>query len=139
VQRDTRDSLERSAFLHCLGAIHERTYEISGTAASGLNLVVTTIILWIRAKMISPGLSRFIGSTHRFCCNLVLPARSGTGHSMARRRRAARVRQDQPFKGRQFTAEVILWAVRWYLQFPISYRDLELMLQDRGVSVVSVR
>jgi transposase, IS6 family len=39
------------------------------------------------------------------------------------------------FKGRQFTAEVILWAVRWYLQFPISYLDLELMLQDRGVSV----
>src|SRR5277367_3455318 len=39
------------------------------------------------------------------------------------------------FKGRQFTAEVILWAVRWYLMFPISYRDLELMLQDRGVSV----
>jgi transposase, IS6 family len=32
-------------------------------------------------------------------------------------------------------SEVILWAVRWYLQFPISYRDLELMLQDRGVSV----
>lgn len=27
-----------------------------------------------------------------------------------------------PFKGRQFTAAVILWAVRWYLQFPISYR-----------------
>lgn len=40
-----------------------------------------------------------------------------------------------PFKGRQFTAEVILWAVRWYLQFPISYRDLERMLADRGVSV----
>jgi transposase, IS6 family len=39
------------------------------------------------------------------------------------------------FKGRQFTAEVILWAVRWYLMFPISYRDLELMLQDRGVEV----
>ena len=31
--------------------------------------------------------------------------------------------------------EVILWAVRWYLMFPISYRDLELMLQDRGVTV----
>src|SRR5947199_7610684 len=39
------------------------------------------------------------------------------------------------FKGRQFTAEVILWAVRWYLRFPISYRDLALMLADRGVSV----
>jgi transposase, IS6 family len=39
------------------------------------------------------------------------------------------------FKGRQFTAAVILWAVRWYLMFPISYRDLELMLLDRGVTV----
>ena len=42
--------------------------------------------------------------------------------------------RGEQFKGRQLTAEVILWAVRWYLQFPISYRDLELMLQDRGVS-----
>lgn len=39
------------------------------------------------------------------------------------------------FKGRHFTAEVILWAVRWYLMFPVSYRDLELMLADRGVTV----
>lgn len=54
---------------------------------------------------------------------------------MTRRWQAASVRPDQSFKGRQFTAEVILWAVRWYLMFPISYRDLELMLQDRGVSV----
>jgi len=54
---------------------------------------------------------------------------------MTRRRQAVQVRQDQPFKGRQFTAEVILWAVRWYLMFPISYRDLELMLLDRGVKV----
>jgi transposase, IS6 family len=54
---------------------------------------------------------------------------------MAKRRLAAQVRQDQSFKGRQFTAEVILWAVRWYLMFPISYRDLELMLLDRGVEV----
>src|SRR3954468_14917734 len=54
------------------------------------------------------------------------PAEEGRG--------LARSRQH-PFKGRQFTAEVILWAVRWYLQFPISYRDLERMLADRGVSV----
>jgi transposase-like protein len=43
--------------------------------------------------------------------------------------------QGEAFKGRQFTAEVILWAVRWYLVFPISYRDLELMRLDRGVAV----
>jgi hypothetical protein len=51
---------------------------------------------------------------------------------MARRRRVAQVRLDQSFKGRQFAAEVILWAIRWYLMFPISYRDLKLMLADRG-------
>ena len=39
------------------------------------------------------------------------------------------------FRGFRFPAEVILWAVRWYLRFPVSYRDLELMLADRGVSV----
>jgi transposase, IS6 family len=72
---------------------------------------------------------------------------------MAKQRQAVQVRQGQSFKGRQFTAEVILWAtlakgsvrrsrmegqgegVRWYLKFPVSYRDLELMLLDRGVEV----
>ncbi len=39
------------------------------------------------------------------------------------------------FKGRHFTSEVILWALRWYLAFPISYRDLSSMLSDRGVVV----
>jgi transposase, IS6 family len=39
------------------------------------------------------------------------------------------------FRGFRFPAEVVLWAVRWYLQFPISYRDLEHMLADRGVQV----
>src|ERR1700710_1565199 len=54
---------------------------------------------------------------------------------MTKSRQAAQVRQDQCFKGRQFNAEVILWSVQWYLMFPISYRDLELMLLDRGVEV----
>src|ERR1700761_408954 len=54
---------------------------------------------------------------------------------MARRRDAVKIRQDRPFKGRQFSAAVILWAVRWSLMFPISYRDLALMLADRGVAV----
>ena len=46
-----------------------------------------------------------------------------------------RQNNKNPFKGRQFPAQVILWAVRWYLQFPISYRDLACMLADRGVWV----
>src|ERR1700744_1479536 len=69
---------------------------------------------------------------------------------MTRRRQATQARRGQAFKGRQFTAEVILWArlaegsvrrsrmegqgegVRWYLMFPVSYRDLEFMLLDRA-------
>jgi IS6 family transposase len=39
------------------------------------------------------------------------------------------------FRGCRFPAEVILWAVRRYLRFGISYRDLERMLADRGVAV----
>src|SRR3712207_55373 len=39
------------------------------------------------------------------------------------------------FRGFRFPAEVILWAVRWYLRFGISYRDLEGMLAARGVEV----
>jgi hypothetical protein len=39
------------------------------------------------------------------------------------------------FRGFRFPAEVILWAVRWCLQFGISYRDLEAMLADRGMAV----
>jgi transposase-like protein len=39
------------------------------------------------------------------------------------------------FRGFRFPAEVILRAVRWYLRFPVSYRDLERMLSDRGVEV----
>jgi transposase-like protein len=50
-------------------------------------------------------------------------------------RHLVKLRADLTFKGRQFAGEVILWAVGWYLTFPISYGDLELMLQDRGVDV----
>ena len=39
------------------------------------------------------------------------------------------------FKGRHFEGEVVLWAVRWYCRYPISYRDLEAMMTERGVAV----
>ena len=50
-------------------------------------------------------------------------------------RRGEMDRGDGLQKGREFTAEVILWAVRRSLMSPISYRDLEPMLLDRGVEV----
>ena len=39
------------------------------------------------------------------------------------------------FRGCRFPAVVILWAVRWYCRYGISYRDLKAMLADRGVAV----
>ncbi len=39
------------------------------------------------------------------------------------------------FKWRQFEGEIILWVVRWYCRYGISYRDLEQMMSERGVPV----
>src|ERR1700710_3120708 len=39
------------------------------------------------------------------------------------------------FKGSHFEREVILWGVRWYVAYPMSYRQLEEMMQERGVEV----
>jgi transposase-like protein len=39
------------------------------------------------------------------------------------------------FNGSHFKREVILWGVRWYVAYPISYRNLEEMMQERGVEV----
>ncbi len=38
------------------------------------------------------------------------------------------------FKWKHFSHEIILWAVRWYCQFALSYRDLVLMMEERGLS-----
>src|SRR4030095_8612600 len=38
-------------------------------------------------------------------------------------------------KGSQCEREIILWAVRWYVAYPISYRQLEEMMGERGVAV----
>ena len=54
---------------------------------------------------------------------------------MARRHHAGTVKPGGSFKGKQFIAEVILWTVRWYLRFPINYRDLDPVLADRSVGV----
>ena len=39
------------------------------------------------------------------------------------------------FKGYNYPKEVILKAVRWYLAYGLSYRDIEELLVERGISV----
>src|SRR5205809_1235153 len=44
-------------------------------------------------------------------------------------------RPSSAFAGYQFPPEVIVLAVRWYLRYGLSYRDLEELLAERGVEV----
>ena len=39
------------------------------------------------------------------------------------------------FAGFRFPPEVIVVAVRWYLRFGLSYRDVEELLAERGIEV----
>ena len=39
------------------------------------------------------------------------------------------------FKGMRFTIDVILVCIRWYVAYPLSYRHLEEMMEERGVLV----
>jgi IS6 family transposase len=43
--------------------------------------------------------------------------------------------QQRPFKWRHFEAEIMLLCVRWYVRYSLSYRDLEEMMAERGLSV----
>ena len=38
-------------------------------------------------------------------------------------------------KGMRFPKEIILVCIRWYAAYALSYRNLEEMMQERGVSV----
>ena len=53
-----------------------------------------------------------------------------------------RIRRPRPapdvrsvFAGFRFLSDVIVLAVRWYLRFGLSYRDIEELLTERGVEV----
>ena len=53
-----------------------------------------------------------------------------------RRPRAARRDADRSaFAGFRFPPEVITVAVRWYLRYSLSYRDIEELLAERGIDV----
>ena len=40
---------------------------------------------------------------------------------------------DNPFKWRHYHREIILLCVRWYLRYPLSFRQLAEMMRERGL------
>jgi transposase, IS6 family len=53
----------------------------------------------------------------------------------SRRCRPVSVVPSSAFKGFRFPPEIIVLAVRWYLRYGLSYRDVEELLAERGVEV----
>ncbi len=43
--------------------------------------------------------------------------------------------EQSPFKWRHFQSDIILLCMRWYLRYPLSYRQVEEMMLERGLSV----
>ena len=39
------------------------------------------------------------------------------------------------FKGKQFEKDIIILAVGYYLRYPLSYREIQEILQERGIQV----
>ena len=59
-----------------------------------------------------------------------------SGQAWLMRRRPARVPAPRSgFAGFRFPPEVIMVAVRWYLRYGLSYRDVEELLAERGIDV----
>jgi transposase, IS6 family len=58
----------------------------------------------------------------------------GQGGTMRRGQRSAFPLQSG-FAGFRFPPEVIMVAVRWYLRYGLSYRDVEELLAERGITV----
>ena len=44
-------------------------------------------------------------------------------------------RRSALFRGRHFRDEIIVLCLRWYLRYPLSYRDLEEMMAERGLAI----
>ena len=43
--------------------------------------------------------------------------------------------KSDPFKWRHYQGEIIFRCVHWYLRYALSYRDLEEMMRERGLSL----
>jgi hypothetical protein len=65
---------------------------------------------------------------------IVVPAGEGGG-MRSRRCRPLPTVSSSAFAGFRFPPEIIVLALRWYLRYGLSYRDVEELLAERGIEV----
>jgi transposase, IS6 family len=51
------------------------------------------------------------------------------------------MRKHRPvlFRGRHFEDQIVILCVRWYLRYSLSYRDVQELMAERGLSVDHTR
>jgi transposase-like protein len=42
---------------------------------------------------------------------------------------------SNPFKWRHYPGDIIMWCVRWYLRYPISFMHMAEMAVERGLAI----
>ena len=86
-----------------------------------------------KGRVINDNAVTAIEPTRRCCVGRLWIGQDGSVRLSTRRRPAPVSRSA--FAGFRFPAEVITVAVRWYLRYGLSYRDVEELLAERGVEV----
>jgi len=76
-----------------------------------------------------------IGDLGGHCCSYGDRGLSGQTVAMRPRRLRPAPLTRSAFAGFCFPPDVIVLAVRWYLRFALSYRDVEELLAERGIEV----
>src|SRR5512132_2359722 len=71
----------------------------------------------------------------RHCCSCCDRVGSRQTAAMRTRRPRSAAVARSAFAGFCFPPDVIVLAVRWYLRFALSYRDVEELLAERGIQV----
>jgi hypothetical protein len=76
--------------------------------------------------------ARLLQARGRLCCSCC--DRASSRQTVAMRIRPTPIARSA-FAGFCFPPDVIVLAVRWYLRFALSYRDVEELLAERGIQV----
>lgn len=108
--------------------------------AAALHVDPSTVIRWEGGDQaplpyVRPKLARLLGQSPEQLRGSVTSVESKIRQAWSMRRRCRRVPAlRSSFAGFRFPPDVITLAVRWYLRYGLSYRDVEELLAERGIT-----